>query len=300
MTAAQTYATLLDAVHAQRSRIHGQQPAEDRFGGLVAQRFRADPHRRLDANLQAVASYVQPDDVVIDVGGGAGRVGLPLALRCCQVINVDASPGMLAEFEACAAQAGITNVRAVLADWLAAQDLTGDVALASSVTYFVHDIVPFIEKMVAASRRRVMITLWSVASPNQSAPLFRLVYGEEQAPAPGYRELLPVLWDMGILPDVCVLPDVPLIPGVMQHGLPQTHQDAVHWALQGRWLRPADQARAQDVVEAHFPELFAQHPEGFRSLPLRGQRGASLTAPLPLWYQTTRQLLITWETGKRQ
>jgi hypothetical protein len=284
MTAAQTYATLIDAVHAQRLRIHSQQPAEDRFGGPVAQRFRADPHRSLDANLQVVASYVQPGDVLIDVGGGAGRVGLPLALRCRQVINVDSSPGMLAEFEACAAQAGITNVRAVLADWLAAPAMAGDVSLASSVTYFVHDIVPFIEKMVAASRRRVMLTLWSVASPNQSAPLFRLVYGEEQTPAPGYQELLPVLWDMGILPDVCVLPDVPLIPGAMQQGLPQTHQDAVHWALQGRWLRPADQARARDLVEAHFHALFAQHPEGFR----------------PLWYQATRQLLITWETGKRQ
>jgi hypothetical protein len=126
MTAAQTYAALIDAVNAQRSRLHGQQPAEDRFGGPVAQRFRADPHRSLDANLQVVASYVQPDDVFIDVGGGAGRVGLPLALRCRQVINVDSSPGMLAEFEACAAQAGITNVRAVLADWLAAAGIAGD------------------------------------------------------------------------------------------------------------------------------------------------------------------------------
>jgi len=152
------------------------------------------------------------------------------------------------------------------------------------VTYFVHDIVPFIEKMAAASRRRVMITLWSVPSPNQSAPLFRLVYGEEQAPAPGHRELLPVLWEMNILPDVRVLPDTPLIPGAMQQGLPQTRQDAVHWALQGRWLRLEDQSRARDLVETHFHELFAQRPEGFR----------------PLWYQAARQLLITWETDKRQ
>src|SRR4030095_6268652 len=169
MTAAQTYAALIDAVHAQRRRLHGQQPAEDRFGGPVAQRFRAAPHRSLGATLQVVASYVQPDDVLIDVGGGAGRVGLPLALRCRQVINVDSSPGMLAEFESCAAQAGITNVRAVLADWLATPAMSGDVSLASSVTYFVHDIVLFIENMVAASRRRVLITLWSVPSPNQSA-----------------------------------------------------------------------------------------------------------------------------------
>ena len=284
MTAVETYAALIDAVSAQHRRIHGQPPREDRFGGPVAQRFRADPHRSLDANLQVVASYVQPEDVFVDVGGGAGRVGLPLALRCRQVINVDSSPGMLAEFEACTADAGITNARSVLADWLAAADISGDVSLASSVTYFVRDIGSFIEKMVAASRRRVMLTLWSVASPNQSAPLFRLVYGEEQVPAPGHRELLPVLWEMGLLPDVRVLPDVPMIPGAMRPGLPQTHQDAVHWALQGRWLRPEDQARAGDLVETHFHELFARRPEGF----------------LPLWYQATRQLLITWETDQRR
>jgi len=285
MTAAETYAAHIDAVSAQRLRIHGPQPPGDRFGGPVAQRFRCDPHRSLDANLRVVASYVQPDDVLIDVGGGAGRVSLPLALHCRQVINVDASPGMLAEFEACAAEAGITNARSVLADWLAAADISGDVSLASSVTYFVRDIVPFIEKMAAASRRRVMLTLWSMPTANQNAPLLRLVYGEEQAPVPGHRELLPVLWEMGLLPDVRVLPDAPQVPGApRQVGLPQTPQDAVHWALQGRWLRPDDQARARDLVEAHFHELFAQRPEGFR----------------PLWHQEARQLLITWETGQRR
>ena len=44
------------------------------------------------------------------------------------------------------AEAGITNARSVLADWLVAADIAGDVSLASSVTYFVRDIVPFIEE----------------------------------------------------------------------------------------------------------------------------------------------------------
>jgi len=52
MTAAETYAALIEAVSAQRLRIHGHQPQGDRFGSPVAQRFRADPHRSLDANLQ--------------------------------------------------------------------------------------------------------------------------------------------------------------------------------------------------------------------------------------------------------
>jgi len=39
----------------------------------------------------------------------------PLALRCREVVNVDASTGMLAAFEALAAGADIQNARAVRA-----------------------------------------------------------------------------------------------------------------------------------------------------------------------------------------
>jgi len=153
------------------------------------------------------------------------------------------------------------------------------------VTYFVRDIVRFIEKLVAAARRRVMMTVWSVANPNQSAPLFHLVYGEEQAAAPGHRELLPVLWELGILPDVQVLPGVPQVQGgPLGARLPQTPEDAVQLALQGQWLAQQDQARARQLIEEHFSELFAPSPEGFRLS----------------WRQEAREVLITWETDQKR
>src|SRR5216683_1267011 len=213
MTAAETYAARIDAVRVQRARLHGAPPPDDPWAGPVARRFRADPHRPLDAHLAVLASYTRPEDVFLDVGGGAGRVALPLALRCREVTTVDASPGMGVEFTAAAAEAGIPNARFVHANWLEAEGFQGDVAFTANVTYFVRDIVRFIEKLATAARRRVMITVWSVANPNQSAQLFHLVYGEEQVAAPGHRELLPVLWELGILPDVHVLPGVPLVPG---------------------------------------------------------------------------------------
>src|SRR5919108_769682 len=128
MTAAETYAARIDAVHAQRARLHGAPPS-DPWGGPVAQRFRADPHHPLDANLAVLASYTRPEDVLLDVGGGAGRVALPLALRCHEVIVVDASPGMGAEFTAVAAEAGISNARFFHANWLGAEGVQGDVVL---------------------------------------------------------------------------------------------------------------------------------------------------------------------------
>jgi SAM-dependent methyltransferase len=285
MTAAETYAARIDAVRAQRARLHGVPPPDDPWAGPVAQRFRADPHRQLDANLAVLASYTRPEDVLLDVGGGAGRVALPLALRCREVVVVDASPGMGAEFTAAAAAAGIANARFVHANWLEAAGLQGDVALTSNVTYFVREIVPFITKLATAVRRRVMITVWSVGNPNQSAALFHLVYGEEPVAVPGYRELLPVLWEMDILPDVQVLPGVPSVPGgPMGARMPQTPEDAVQLALQGQWLAPHDHARAHRLIEERFSELFAPNPEGFR----------------PLWRQEAREMLITWETDQRR
>ena len=94
MEAAEVYANRVDSVGAQRARLHDEEQQIDSWGGATARRFRFDPHRQLSANMEAIASYVLPDDVVADVGGGAGRVSLPLALLCREVINVDPSTGM--------------------------------------------------------------------------------------------------------------------------------------------------------------------------------------------------------------
>ncbi len=214
----------------------------------------------------------------VDVGGGAGRVSLPLTLRCREVVCVDPSAGMQAEFEPCAAEAGITNARFVRSDWLEAEGIEGDIAFAANVTYFVRDIVPFTERMERAARRRVMITVWSIPPAAQDARLFRLVHGEEQEAAPGHRELLPVLWELGILPDVRVLPNS------FRDGneLPQTRDEAVSWALLR--LRREDDARARAAVEVHFDDLFTPSPKGLH----------------PLWRPDVRELIITWEPRRER
>src|SRR5690349_7727125 len=103
MTAAERYAARFDAIARQRSRWGAPPVVGDRWAGGLAERARDDPRRELDANLQVLASYVEPHDVVVDVGGGAGSVGLPLARRCREVVNVDPSPAMATQFERSAA-----------------------------------------------------------------------------------------------------------------------------------------------------------------------------------------------------
>ena len=276
-SAVDRYATLLDAVEEQQLRMFGPRPA-DVWTGQSAAQFRFDPHRELDANLAALASYVMPGDVVVDVGGGAGRVSLPLALRCREVLTVEPSAGMAAEYEGSRQEAGITNARLLPVSLMAAEGVEGDVAVACDVTYFVRDIAPFIERMQSVARRRVMILVWSEPPPNRGADLFRRVYGEPLAPMPGHRELLPALWDMGILPDVRVLP----APTWWEGWRYPTREEAIESAIFGRWSREDARDRARSIFDEQFEELFAPDGDGYRAI----------------WRKPMRELLITWETAR--
>ena len=283
MSAIEIYAALVDAADSQRERLQGPL-GPDIWGGPVAKRFRGDPKREMDDNFQILASLVRPDDVFVDVGGGAGRLSLPMALHCRSVINVDLSLGMGQEFQESMTGAGIANASFVLSDCLDWGGVRGDVVHAANVAYFVRDIDRFVGKLVASASRRVIITLWSVPSPMLNAVLFKMVYGEEQAAVPGHIHLLPALWEMGIIPDVRFLPQVTTFDGVpVPPNYPQSKDDAVEMASAGIWLATHHRDRGEKVVRENFQELFEEGPEGF----------------VPQWMPDAHEVLITWETGQQ-
>jgi hypothetical protein len=259
---------------AQYERTRGPQP--DTWGA-IASRFRADPKRELDPFLEKLASFLRLDDVLVDIGGGAGRNSLPMASRCREVINVEPSPGMLAEYRASANEAGITNARSTQDDWMEAEGVEGDVLLAAHVTYFVPQIEPFIEKLLSSFRRRIIIDVLTVPPPNQSAAFFRLVYGEQQALVPGPEELLAVLGEMSITPEV-----IEIGAATARRPLPETREEAIKNELGIGWVGPEDVDRAQILFANHFEELFVETPTGF------ARRGA----------ERVRDLMITWEPAR--
>jgi SAM-dependent methyltransferase len=273
---AAAYARMVDASEAQRRRNGAREETAERWTASAA-RFQADPRREPDANLRAIMEYVRPEHVLLDVGGGAGRYSLPIALRCREVIDVDPAPGMCAAFEESAKAAGIGNARAVCADWLSAAGIEGDVSLVANVTYFVREIVPFVEKLIAASRERVIIAVSATPPPNQSSLLYQVVHAEPQALVPGHRELLPVLWDMGILPEVRVLETA---VATALGGVSPSREEAVAAAANAQGLSEEEAAAAAKRIEARFDELFYAVEGGYRRLPSGDPR----------------LLLITWRT----
>ncbi len=288
MTAAEHYAARVNAVLAQRARLRGTEPSGDLFGDLDPDHplLKADPRRPLDANLTALADLIEPSDAIVDVGGGAGRMSLPLALRCHSVTNVDPSASMGAAFLANAKAVGIGNVGLVKSDWLAADMPQGSVALVNHVTYLTRDIVPFIEKLERAGSRRVILTVNAPPPPSWNRVLFRLVHGEAEEVVPGHAELMSVLWEMGRLPDLTML-----LPPNVRYIVPlPSRAAALAYAVQrlaneqwAHWpVAAAFEAHARATVEQHFDELYAQGPDGFT----------------PRWIALGREVLITWQPGK--
>jgi hypothetical protein len=284
-TAAHQYAARVDAVLAQRTRLRGPQPPGDLFAGLPADHplLKAEPRRPLDPNLEILASYITPEDVVVDVGGGAGRVSLPLALRCREVINIEPSGAMGTGFTANATQAGITNARLITSEWPTNAPPVGTVVLVSHVTYLTRDIVPFIKQLEQVGRRLVLLTVNSPPSPSRHRALYHLVHGEPEEVVPGHVELVNVLWELGILPDIRVLP--------LPAGRPVIPAPTREAAIAGEMARfggdqwtfwplgaPLEQ-RLRGLLETRFGELFAVGPEGFS----------------PRWILPGREILIAWQ-----
>src|SRR5439155_3452766 len=107
--------------------------------------------------LERLFREITPEMTVLDVGGGAGRLALPLARRCRQVTVVDSSESMLGRLEAAAERYGIRNVRAVRGLWEDVAVEPADLVICAHVVYGIVEIGDFLEKLEAQARRRVAI-----------------------------------------------------------------------------------------------------------------------------------------------
>jgi len=276
-SAVERHDRLAAAYHAQRARLS---PPSDMWAGCAGM-FKPDLSAPLNPLSARIASFLRTGDVLLDIGGGGGRMSLPLASRCKEVICVDPSRGMGDVFETAAAAAGITNARFVFGGWPETAGVEGDVALVSHVTYFVTAIRPFVDALNRATRRRVVVGARSVAPPNQVAPLFKLVRDEELAPVPGPQELQGVLAEMGI--EAEVIDNGPSPPSATA-GAGASREDLVRAEVEAGvrlgWMTRDEADRAGALFTEHFDELFVETEKGWR-------RRNGLDA---------HDLIITWET----
>ncbi len=220
----------------------------------LAQRFKDDPRRSDDPVVNLLAGWLTPDSTVLDVGGGAGRHALPLALRSKHVTVVDPSPSMLNALRESAADAGIENVTAVEAGWDEASVDAHDLVLCANVVYGVVDIEPFVRKLAEAARDRVAIVVYMDAPLSRMSPIWAEVHGEPRIDLPALPELLPVLWDMEIYPNVSMFP-----PAVGTRTLPNLDA-TIAVASHFLYIEPGTEKEAR--LRETAPRFVVETPQG--------------------------------------
>ncbi len=161
--------------------------------------FTADPRRRDEPALDALLALVQPGETWLDIGAGAGRYALPLALAGGSVTAIEPSAAMATALRAGAEEHGVRGVRVIEAEWPMPDPPHGDVSFIAHVGYGSEEIGPFLDAMEAATRR-LCVAMMLARAPSSAADSYWLpVHGVERPPLPALPEFLRVLLARGRL-----------------------------------------------------------------------------------------------------
>ena len=189
---------MVEEEHAQSERAQGQrEPPSDHWAPYAAG-FASDPYRTDDPLLERLAQELGPSDTLLDVGAGGGRYTLALALKCRSVTAVEPSASMVAVLRQHFMVFRLGNVSVVESRWEDAQVDVADVVVCVHVLYVVRDIVPFLRKLEAQARRRVVVVVYQVNPQAYTFPLWEWVHGESRLSLPCLSQLLDVLQELGI------------------------------------------------------------------------------------------------------
>jgi SAM-dependent methyltransferase len=165
-------------------------PEHPDFYAPTASMFKSDPFRTGDMSLDSLRSLVIPGETWLDIGSGAGRNALPLALVAGEVIAVDPSSAMLAGLRQGMAEYGIQNIRIIEGRWPLHNPPSTDAVLISHVGYDIEDLGPFLKAMEACAHRLCAALFFDGPPAAPAARFWPNIHGEERVPLPSLSEFL--------------------------------------------------------------------------------------------------------------
>ncbi len=203
----------LIAVWAARVRANREQaerirevPESGDFYGPVTGLFVADPRRGDDPVLNLLMAIARPGETWLDIGAGAGRFALPLALRAGEVIALDPSEGMLQALRDGMERHSIRNVRPIHARWPMdagpSSTPSADVVLIAHLGHDVEAIAAFLDAMEGAAGRLCVAVMTERAPSASIGPFWPVVHGEPHVELPAFWEFLAILEARGRDPSV--------------------------------------------------------------------------------------------------
>ena len=184
--------------HRQSDRVKAEPPQEDFWKDLAHRFTPTRSEEAQDDTLDALLAIVRPQDTVIDVGAGAGRLAIPLARHCRQVTAVEPSQSMRDGLAAAAQEWGIENLRVIPEKWEDARTHTANVSICAHVLYTVTAVEPFVRKLHRSSKDTVAVILFDQPAMSNYFPLWKIVHQEERLRLPCLGEFRDVLAELGI------------------------------------------------------------------------------------------------------
>lgn len=201
---------MMHAEMLQAERVRSAAPSPD-FWNTLAGRFRVPADPGPDPTVEALGALIGPADRAIDVGAGGGRLAVPLARRCRELVAVEPSQAMRAVLAEESARHGIRNIRVVAATWeeAPAELEPAELVFAAHVTYGVRPVEPFLRKLDAMATRHAVIVVMKDPPQAPLAPFWRAVHGEERLRLPCRDEVVAALEEVGFEPEVTSLGPAP-------------------------------------------------------------------------------------------
>lgn len=161
--------------------------------------FRA-PDVFVDSPSRLAAREALPDGgSVLDVGCGGGAAGLALVPPAGRVVGFDPSQELLDVFAEKAQALGVEH-RTIRGSWPAdaASAPASDVVVSHHVVYNVADLVPFVEALTKAARRRVVVEMSASHPLVAMAPLWKHFWDLDRPSGPTAETAMDVLTEAGI------------------------------------------------------------------------------------------------------
>lgn len=174
-----------------------------------------------EGTLAAIQALVRPDDTLLDVGAGTGRFALPLARHVRHVTALDHACPMLTILQRQAAQQQLTNLTLLEAPWETATVTPHDVVLAAWSLYRLPDMLAGMQKLIAATRRTLIIVAGAGNSIRHEPRLRRFWPDQDQDDTPMHIYYYGMLWQAGIHPELRIVYDHHLIYGSTPRAIAQ-------------------------------------------------------------------------------
>jgi len=140
---------------------------------------------------------------ILDVGAGAGRLSIPLAVRGHRVTAVERDEGMAAMLGEAARREGVEVTR-IVGSWpqVSGNAHAHDVCLSSHVVYDVAALGPFLEAMHQVARRAVVIEMTPRHPWSGLSGYYRALHGIDRPSRPTVDDFAAVVEEVvGVTPE---------------------------------------------------------------------------------------------------